>query len=160
MPRRRSNVRTFTSPDAISRRKDSGFLWLTGLALAGYLVVTATAGQSEFGPGAGSVTLPEDQDRISASSQGKASWYGPGFHGSPTASGETYDMHEMTAAHRTLPLGTRVLVRNLENDSTVVVRINDRGPYVDGRVIDLSYAAANQIDLVRPGSAPVEVVPF
>lgn len=69
-------------------------------------------------------------------------------------------MHELTAAHRTLPLGTRVLVRNLDNDRTVVVRINDRGPFVDGREIDLSYAAAQQIGMVDPGLAKVEVVPF
>lgn len=74
--------------------------------------------------------------------RGIASWYGPGFHGRKTASGERFDMGELTAAHKTLPFGTRVLVHNPRNGKEVVVRINDRGPYVAGRVIDLSKAAA------------------
>ncbi len=82
---------------------------------------------------------------------GTASWYGPGFLGKETASGETYDPNALTAAHRTLPLGTRVRVTNLQNDLHVEVRINDRGPFVGDRIIDLSYAAAKAIDLVGPG---------
>src|SRR6266571_2294638 len=73
---------------------------------------------------------------------GVASWYGPGFHGNRTANGEIYDQYELTAAHPSLPLGTRVMVTNLENGRAVQVRINDRGPFVGGRAIDLSYAAA------------------
>jgi len=88
---------------------------------------------------------------------GIASWYGPGFAGRATASGETYDPRDMTAAHKTLPFGTRVLVRNLDNDRTVWVRINDRGPFVDGRIIDLSRAAAESIDMVGPGTARVRL---
>src|SRR5262250_2552941 len=84
---------------------------------------------------------------------GVASWYGPGFHGKRTANGEIYDQYELTAAHRTLPLGTRVLVTNLTNGRAVEVRINDRGPFIDGRAIDLSYAAARMIDMVGPGTA-------
>jgi rare lipoprotein A len=92
--------------------------------------------------------------------QGLASWYGPDFHGKRASSGEIYDMHAMTAAHRTLPLGTLVRVRHLQNNRTVDVRINDRGPFVreHERIIDLSYAAAQQLGVVGPGTAPVEVV--
>jgi rare lipoprotein A len=89
---------------------------------------------------------------------GIASWYGTDFHGKPTSSGEIYDMHAMTAAHKTLPLGTLVRVRHLGNQRSIEVRINDRGPFVGDRVIDLSYEAARRLDVVRPGTALVEVV--
>ena len=84
-------------------------------------------------------------------------WYGPGFHGHPTSSGEIYDQNHLTAAHQTLPLGTRVAVTNLDNGRTVEVRINDRGPFVGNRVIDLSYAAARTLGMVGPGTAPVRL---
>ncbi|MCB5174995.1 septal ring lytic transglycosylase RlpA family protein [Microvirga lenta] len=87
---------------------------------------------------------------------GKASWYGPGFHGKRTASGETFNTHAMTAAHRTLPFGTKVRVVNKKTGKSVVVRINDRGPYAHGRVIDLSRASAQAIGISGVGS--VEVV--
>jgi len=87
-----------------------------------------------------------------------ASWYGKGFHGRKTASGETYNMYAMTAAHKTLPMGTYVRAQNLDNGKTVDVRINDRGPFVHGRVIDLSYEAAKRMGVVGPGTAPVEIV--
>lgn len=90
--------------------------------------------------------------------EGIASWYGADFHGRKTSNGETYDMYAMTAAHKTLPLGTLVRVRNLANREEVEVRINDRGPFVRGRIIDLSYTAAKKIGVVGPGTAPVEVV--
>jgi len=88
---------------------------------------------------------------------GIASWYGPDFHGKPTSSREIYDMHDLTAAHRTLPFGTHVMVTNLENGRSVVVRINDRGPFVKGRIIDLSYAAARALDMIRAGTARVRI---
>ncbi|MCC5926583.1 MAG: septal ring lytic transglycosylase RlpA family protein [Bacteroidetes bacterium] len=88
---------------------------------------------------------------------GVASWYGPGFHGKTTANGETYDQNAMTAAHRTLPFNTVVRVVNLDNGKSVTVRINDRGPFVDNRVIDLSYAAAREIDMVNSGLARVRL---
>jgi rare lipoprotein A len=91
------------------------------------------------------------------SEQGEASWYGPGFAGRPTANGEVFDPRELTAAHPTLPFGTRVEVRNLETGRTVVVRINDRGPFVPGRIIDLSQAAAEAIGLIATGVAPVRI---
>ena len=90
--------------------------------------------------------------------RGIASWYGKDFHGKKTSNGETYDMYAMTAAHKTLPLGTYVRVHNLENNRTLEVRINDRGPFVRGRIIDLSYTGAKEIGIVGPGTARVEVV--
>ena len=89
--------------------------------------------------------------------RGVASWYGPGFHGESTSSGEPYDMHAMTAAHKTLPLPAYVQVTNLQNGRSVVVRVNDRGPFKDNRVIDLSYVAAAKLDMIREGTAMVEV---
>ena len=89
---------------------------------------------------------------------GVASWYGDKFHGRRTSSGEVYDMYAMTAAHKTLPLGTWVRVRRLDSGRQVVVRVNDRGPFVHGRIIDLSYSAARELDMVGPGTARVEVV--
>lgn len=88
---------------------------------------------------------------------GKASWYGGKFHGGPTASGETYNKRSMTAAHRSLPFGTRVRVTNLRNGRSVVVRINNRGPYSKGRVIDLSEAAAEKLDMIEAGVVPVKL---
>jgi len=88
---------------------------------------------------------------------GVASWYGKKFHGRKTSNGETYDMYAMTAAHKTLPLGVFVKVQNRDNGREVVVRVNDRGPFVDGRIIDLSYAAANKLGVVGPGTARVTI---
>jgi rare lipoprotein A len=95
--------------------------------------------------------------RPGATQTGVASWYGPGFHGNPTSSGEIYDQNDLTAAHQTLPLGTRVLVTNLENGRVIEVRINDRGPFVDGRIIDLSRAAAGSLGMIGPGTARVRL---
>ena len=92
--------------------------------------------------------------------RGVASWYGGRFHGRRTANGETYNLFKFTAASRTLPLGTYVLVRNEENGKVITVRINDRGPYVDGRIIDLSQAAAYKLGMMREGVAMVQVIPL
>lgn len=89
--------------------------------------------------------------------RGIASWYGPGFHAESTSNGERYDMYAMTAAHKTLPLPSYVEVTNLRNGQRVVVRVNDRGPFKDGRIIDLSYTAAAKLDMLREGTAMVEV---
>lgn len=89
--------------------------------------------------------------------RGIASWYGPGFHEASTSNGERYDMYAMTAAHKTLPLPTYVQVTNLRNGRSVVVRVNDRGPFKEGRIIDLSYTAASKLDMLRDGTAFVEV---
>jgi len=98
---------------------------------------------------------------VSASpATGEASYYGAQFQGRPTASGERFDNGQLTAAHRTLPFGTKVRVTNLSNGRSVVVRVNDRGPYARGRIIDLSRAAARRIDMVRAGVARVRVEPL
>src|SRR6185369_4967688 len=89
--------------------------------------------------------------------RGLASWYGSDFHGKETSNGEIYDMYAMTAAHKTLPLGVYVKVNNRENGRETVVRINDRGPFVNGRIIDLSYTAARQLGLLDKGTAPVKI---
>lgn len=89
--------------------------------------------------------------------QGNASWYGPDFHGKLTSNGETYNMHDMTAAHKTLPMNTIVKVTNRRNGRSTVVRINDRGPFVETRIIDLSNKAAKEIDMIGAGTAPVKL---
>ena len=88
---------------------------------------------------------------------GMASWYGPGFHGKRTANGERYDMHQMTAAHRTLPIGSIARVRSLRSGQSVMVRINDRGPFAKERIVDVSYAAAEQLGMLGPGTVEVEL---
>ena len=95
--------------------------------------------------------------RIKHVEVGFASWYGGKFHGRRTASGEVYDMHQLTAAHKTLPLGTSVIVTHVHNGKSVQVTINDRGPFVRGRIIDLSYAAAQALKMVEEGVAKVRV---
>ena len=89
--------------------------------------------------------------------KGIASWYGEPYHGRRTASGEVYDMHRMTAAHKTLPFGSIVKVDRRDTGADVKVRINDRGPFIEGRIIDLSFAAAKKIGLDRDGVAPVKI---
>jgi len=89
--------------------------------------------------------------------RGVASWYGPGFHAQSTSNGERYDMYAMSAAHKTLPLPAFVKVTNLTNGRSVIVRVNDRGPFKDGRIIDLSYTAASKLGMLRDGTAFVEV---
>lgn len=110
-------------------------------------------------------SAPASPKRVSAKAKpyevGPASWYGKYFHGKPTASGEPYNMYEMTAAHPDLPLGTRVKVTNLHNDKTVIVRVNDRGPLIPGRIIDLSYGAAQVLGFSEKGVQRVrlDIVP-
>ncbi len=96
---------------------------------------------------------PKPRDAV----RGMASWYGKDFHGKPTANGEIYDMHGISAAHRELPLGTVVDVTHLGNGREVRVRINDRGPFIRGRILDLSYGAARKLDMVGEGVARVEI---
>ncbi|MFP4106468.1 MAG: septal ring lytic transglycosylase RlpA family protein [Phycisphaerae bacterium] len=98
-----------------------------------------------------------EEENVSSVHEGTASWYGPKFHGKKTASGEVFDQTALTAAHRTLPFGTRVRVTNLANGKSVVVRVNDRGPFVKGRIIDLSRAAAEEIGMIRSGTARVRL---
>jgi rare lipoprotein A len=95
--------------------------------------------------------------RIGATETGIASWYGHPYHGRRAANGEIYDMEKLTAAHRTLPFDTWVEIRNLTNEKKVAVRITDRGPFIDGRIIDVSHAAARAIELIGPGTARVRL---
>jgi len=110
----------------------------------------------------GKMYYPKKSVPIGWKQRGIASWYGPNFHGKYTSNGELYNMYAYTAAHKTLPMNTIVKVTNLKNKKSVVVRINDRGPFVEGRIIDLSYIAGKQIGLDKSGIAPVviEVIGF
>ena len=127
-------------------------LHLLALLLAGCASGQAPPGEHWGGATAGGATSGGD-----VIERGLASWYGERHHGRRTASGETFDMRALTAAHRTLPFGTRVRVLNPATGDSVIVRINDRGPFKQGRVIDLSRAAAERIGLIRAGVAPVVV---
>jgi rare lipoprotein A len=143
--------------------------WTLGAAALALLVyggvVIQDAGRSAPPPRPAKVTEAAPTPGWSAGPphrgyRGQASWYGSDFQGSPTASGEPFDMNALTAAHRTLPLGSYARVKNLDNGRSVVVRINDRGPHARRRTIDLSYAAAREIEMVNDGTAPVEVAPL
>jgi len=121
----------------------------SGLALAGLSACAVPAERVKLPP----APLPESR----AAQTGIASWYGPGFHGQATASGAIYNQYDLTAAHQTLPLGSRVLVTNLSNGKSIEVQVNDRGPFAKERIIDLSHAAAQSIDMIGPGTAPVRI---
>ncbi len=105
----------------------------------------------------GNFYYPLNSVTIGWTQKGIASWYGPNFHGRYTSNGEVYNMYAFTAAHKTLPMNTIVKVTNLNNGRSVIVRINDRGPFVKGRIIDLSYAAGKKIGLDVTGTAPVKI---
>jgi len=94
---------------------------------------------------------------VAHAQEGKASWYGPGFQGRLTASGERFDTNDYTAAHKTIPFGSTVRVENLENGKWLVVRINDRGPFVKGRILDVSFAAAEYLGILKKGTASVRI---
>jgi len=111
-----------------------------GTAVAALLVAAPTGQGPAFAD-----TVPDWMQ------QGRVSWYGPGFHGRRTANGEIFDTHELTMAHRSLPFGSEVRVTNLENGRSVVLRVNDRGPYVRGRIADLSRAAADELGFAEDG---------
>ncbi len=124
-------------------------------------VVPVAEPRSKYGNPASYVVLGKRyyvlQSAAGYKDKGIASWYGPNFHGKRASSGETYNMNAMTAAHKTLPLPTYVRVSNLENGRSIIVKVNDRGPFHDNRIIDLSKAAATQLDVVRTGTALVQV---
>ena len=127
----------------------AGGRFLAALLLAAALAACAGS-HGPAGPGSAKAAARGAQVGI-------ASWYGPGFHGRQTASGQRYDMYAMTAAHRSLPFGTRVRVTNLENARSVVLTINDRGPFVDGRIVDVSKRAAQMLGFERRGKAKVRL---
>ncbi len=128
------------------------------IATLGLIMAAAplTLAPGQTGPGLAQASASE-KTRVAKTISGPASWYGGKFHGRTTANGERYDMNEMTAAHRSLPFGTQVRVTNERNGRSVVVRINDRGPFVGNRVIDLSRGAAAAVGMVRSGVAPVRI---
>jgi rare lipoprotein A len=161
MKRQEPPVRSVSAhPEKPARSRGAGFVWVAGLSLTAYLGTAVASANRERGWE--NLSLPEDGAAVSGSFRtvGRASWYGPRFDGKATANGETFDMNAMTAAHRSLPLGSRVLVRNLDNGRGVVVKINDRGPYIHGRDIDLSYGAARELQMVPNGLARVEITPL
>jgi peptidoglycan lytic transglycosylase len=121
--------------------------------LAGVVSAACSTPPSKSGPPHAEAPAP----REGATQTGRASWYGEPHHGRRTASGEVFDMHRLTAAHPTLPFGTRLLVTNLANHRSVEVRVNDRGPFAGGRIIDLSYAAALALHAVNAGVFAVRV---
>jgi rare lipoprotein A len=126
--------------------------WMVvALAMSGCATGSGTVGPSTERP------APPPKPTGRDTQVGTASWYGKPHHGRVTASGEVYNMHALTAAHLTLPLGSRVLVTNLKNGRSVEVLINDRGPYIPGRIIDLSYAAARKLDAVDDGTFQVRI---
>lgn len=121
-----------------------------------YMWALVVTGSVLMGGCAGLTKGQADLD-IGMKERGIASWYGDDFHGWVTASGEIYDMHRLTAAHRTLPLGTMIRVTNVVNGRHVVIRINDRGPYVNGRILDVSYGAAKRLNMLRDGISAIQL---
>lgn len=153
----------------VMRQAFPGLLLASAVLAAGcspapiYLSTPGQASQQgEKPPAADPVSEPGVEspsgDWTLLASQGVASYYGKEFHGRKTANGERFDMNAMTAAHRTLPFGTVVRVTNVKNGKSVKVRINDRGPFVAGRDIDLSYAAAKAIDMLSVGPVRIEII--
>ena len=134
------------------------FLWTLSLVLTLFVGGCSYIGGSSSSPPRSRPPTPDLSGIAPGTIQtGLASWYGPGFHGKRTANGEIYNQHDLTAAHPSLPLGTRVMVTNVNTNQAIEVRVNDRGPYVGGRAIDLSYAAARSIGVYEPGVAPVRI---
>jgi len=131
-----------------------------GRRLASLIVAVVFAAVLQAVPSA-PTHVPSKADATPAWTQnGKVSWYGPGFHGRRTANGEIFDTNEMTMAHRSLAFGSKVRVTNLDNGRSIVVRVNDRGPYVGGRIADLSHAAASRLGFVEDGvvHAKIELI--
>ena len=147
-------------------KKNSRYILLSFLAVSSLLFFCFGCSKSKPTPAVAEYPKPYKvlgkwyqpiPDSQGFSQRGKASWYGRKFHGRKTANGETYNMYAITAAHKTLPLGTYVRVKHLKNNREIDVRINDRGPFVRGRIIDLSYTAAKKLGIVGPGTAPVQI---
>ena len=137
-----------SSPARVRRERPGGSTAAPAaiIVLAGLLAASPTGQGPQFPD-----TVPEWVQH------GRVSWYGPGFHGRRTASGEVFDTHDLTMAHRSLPMGTSVRVTNLDNGRSVVLRVNDRGPYARGRVADLSHAAAERLGFVDDGVVPARI---
>jgi rare lipoprotein A (peptidoglycan hydrolase) len=169
--------RTLSVPESVAKKAPISLLVLfpllaqscsaiSGLSQRNDQSLVLPQASNQIAPGGANIQKvniePNGQKKSSTSTtkhalSGTASWYGPRFHGKKTASGEIYDQTKLTAAHKTLPLGSKARVTNLDNGSTVEVAINDRGPFVQGRIIDLSRAAARALGFVESGTAPVRV---
>ena len=136
--------------------------WFSGFPLATLMCALTFSGCSSEHSGGQTEQTPQEKESADAKTDhkeiGKASWYGPGFQGQETASGETFDQKKMTAAHPSLPMGTKAEVTNLENSKKVEVTINDRGPYAKDRAIDLSSGAAKKLDMKKDGTTEVKIV--
>lgn len=126
------------------------FIYLFFIIVSLFLLVYSCEEDEEVTPG-------DSPGTTSYYEEGLASWYGPGFQGNTTASGEIFDMNKLTAAHKTLDFGTYVEVTNKKNKETIVVKINDRGPYIEGRIIDLAKAAADSINMIEDGVVEVGI---
>lgn len=127
----------------------------TFLRLAAALILTGVMAGCGATPRV--IRPPVSEDLLRPLQTGYASWYGKAHQGRRTTSGETYDMNKFTAAHPALPMGTRLLITNLKNGRSVTVRVNDRGPFIDGRIVDLSYAAAREVGAIGEGVVPVRI---
>jgi rare lipoprotein A len=149
--------RTLNDPNVNSLKARVSRSARVGLSCAVLLGALTTAGFSDAANANNYANGPTGKP--SSQQVGRASWYGPGFHGRRTASGQTFNQHGLTAAHRRLPFGSRAKVTNLRNGRTVEVTINDRGPYVGGRIIDLSRAAAKRIAMSGTARVSVTVLP-
>lgn len=153
VPAQRPHPRGQPAPEDDAETGDAG----TAASAARHKRAVASAPARQASARPGRSTPPKDYDAIAPALQGIASWYGPGFHGKATASGEVYNQHSLTAAHPNLPLGSIIRVENERNGRVVWVRVNDRGPYAKGRILDLSRAAAERLNMVEEGTAPVRI---
>ncbi len=169
--------RTLSVPESVAKKAPISLLVLfpllaqsctpiSGLSQRNDQSLVLPQASNQIAPGGANIQKvniePNGQKKSSTSTtkhalSGTASWYGARFHGKKTASGEIYDQNKLTAAHKTVPLGSKARVTNLDNGNTVEVEINDRGPFVQGRIIDLSRAAARALGFVESGTAPVRV---
>jgi len=169
--------RTLSVPESVAKKAPISLLVLfpllaqsctafSGLSQRNDQSLVLPQASNQIAPGGANIQKvniePNGQKKSSTSTtkhalSGTASWYGPRFHGKKTASGEIYDQNKLTAAHKTVPLGSKARVTNLDNGNTVEVEINDRGPFVQGRIIDLSRPAARALGFVESGTAPVRV---
>ncbi len=146
---------------AFSYRHFQGCIRIVGVVALSILLSGCAAGNAKIASRKGYVRFPEKQyasgekAEIGLKITGEASYYGPGFDGKKTASGEIFDQDDFTCAHKSLPFGTKLKVVRVDNGMSVVVRVNDRGPYVDGRILDLSVAAGKEIGLDKAGHAKV-----
>lgn len=141
-----------TAP-SIARSRRNYFADFSRVVLMGALALSGCTSEHSVEPGKGSAASAQP----SHEEVGEASWYGPGFQGNETASGETFDQSKTTVAHPSLPMGTQATVTNLENNKKVEVRINDRGPYMGDRAIDLSRAAARKLGMEEDGTTQVKI---